>query len=67
MLNKIICERELAKKLVEHSCKVQENEKVLITYSDTPSSFIEILIEEIHAKKAIPIPFRMDNIIKRRL
>ena len=67
MLNRLTHERELAKKLVEHSCKIKENEKVLISYSDTPSSFIEILIEEIHAKKAISIPFRMDKIIKRRL
>ena len=67
MLNRIEKERELAQKLVDYSCNVKAGEKVLISYSDTPSSFIEILIEEISQKGGIPLPFRMDRIIKRRL
>lgn len=67
MYNKINGEKELAKKLVEYSCNIQPNEKVLITYSDTSNSFIEILIEEITNKGAIPLVFRMDKRIKRRL
>lgn len=45
MLNRIEKERELAQKLVDYSCNVKSGEKVLITYSDTPSSFVEILRE----------------------
>ena len=56
MLNIINKERELAKKLIEHSCNINSNEKVLIIYSNTPSTFIENLIEEIQDKKAIAIP-----------
>lgn len=67
MLNRIEKERELAQKLVDYSCNVKSGEKVLITYSDTPSSFVEILIETISKKGAIPVPFRLDRIIKRRL
>ena len=67
MLNRISREKELAKKLVEHSCKIKKNERVLITYSDTPTTFIETLIEEIHSKNAIAIPFRLDKVLKRRL
>lgn len=67
MLNRINLEHILAEKLTDYSCNIQSGEKVLVTYSDTPSSFIEILIEKIYSKKAIPIIFRMDNIIKRRL
>lgn len=67
MFNRIESERKLAQVLTRHSCKVQNGEKVLITYSDTPSSFIEILIEEITSVGGIAIPFRMDRIIKRRM
>lgn len=67
MLNRVSRERELSQKLVNYSCNVKKGEKVLITYSDTPSSFIEILIEDISKCGAIPIPFRLDKIIKRRL
>ena len=67
MFNRINFEKELAHKLVNHSCKLKENEKVLITYSDTPNSFIELLIEEISKVSAIPIPFRMDKPLKRRI
>ena len=47
MINRVERERELAKKLVNYSCHINPKEKVLITYSDTPATFIEILIEEI--------------------
>jgi len=67
MLNRVNYERELAKKLINYSCKVKSGEKVLITYSDTPTTFIEILIEEITKVGGIAIPFRMDKFIKRRL
>lgn len=67
MINRINLEHILAEKLIDYSCNIQSGEKVLITYSDTPSSFIEILIEKIHNKKAIPILYRLDKIIKRRL
>ena len=67
MFNHLIEEEKLAKKLVEYSCKVKSGEKVLISYSDTPDSFIEYLIEEITNKNAIPIVYRLDKNIKRRL
>lgn len=67
MINRIAREKELASKLVNYSCKVKAGEKVLITYSDTPTSFIELLIEEIGKAGAIAVPFRMDKVIKRRL
>ena len=67
MYNKLNGERELAKKLVEHSCKIKSGEKVLITYSDTSNTFIEILIEEITNVGAIPLVYRLDRRIKRRL
>lgn len=67
MLDRIKKERELAIQLLDHSCKVEPNEKVLISYSDTPTSFIEILIDEIAKRGAIPLLYRLDKIIKRRL
>jgi aminopeptidase len=67
MFNKISEEIKLAEKLVNYSCKVKENEKVLVTYSNCPDSFIEALIEEITKAKAIPIIYRLDKNIKRRL
>lgn len=67
MFDRINYERNLAEKLVNYSCKVKANEKVLITYSDCPHSFIEILIEEITKAKAIPVIYRLDKVIKRRL
>jgi len=67
MFNRLTGEQKLAEKLVNYSCKVKEGHKVMITYSDTPSTFIEILIEEITKVGAIPLVFRMDKKIKRRL
>lgn len=67
MFNRIEREKKLAKQLVNNSCKIKSGEKILITYSDTPSTFIEILIEEISKCGGIPLPFRMDRIIKRRM
>lgn len=67
MIDRIAHEKNLAEKLVNYSCNVKQGEKVLITYSDTPSSFIEILIEEIAKAGGIAVPFRMDKVIKRRL
>ena len=67
MYNKISSEKELAHQLVNYSCNIQPNEKVLITYSNTSNSFIEILIEEITKANAIPIIYRLDKRIKRRL
>jgi aminopeptidase len=67
MYNKINGEKELANKLVNYSCNVKKGEKVLITYSDASNSLIEILIEEITNVGAIPLVFRMDRRIKRRL
>lgn len=67
MLDKYKLQQKLSKLLVNHSCKVQSGEKVLITYSDTPDEFIQILIEEIYKLDAIPIPFRLDKKIKRKL
>ena len=67
MFNILIEEQKLAKKIVEYSCNIKPDEKVLISYSDTPDSFIEFLIEEIVKKNAIPIVYRLDKNIKRRL
>ena len=67
MFNKQSHEKLLAEKLVNYSCSVKAGEKVLITYSDTPNSFIESLIEEVTKVGAIPIVFRLDKAIKRRL
>jgi len=67
MYNQIEGERELALQLIKNSCKVEKGEKVLVTYSDTPDSFIEILIEEIAKVGAIPVIHRLDRRIKRRL
>ena len=67
MFNYITAEKELAKKLVNYSCKIKEGEKVLITYSNCPNTLIESLIEEICKLKASPIIYRLDNEIKRRL
>lgn len=67
MYNKINGERKLAEELVNYSCKVKSGEKVLITYSDTSNSFIEILIEEITKVGGIPLLYRLDRRIKRRL
>lgn len=67
MFNKVTQEQILADRLVDYSCAVKAGEKVLITYSDTSTSFIETLIEKIASVGAIPIVFRMDRRIKRRL
>ncbi len=67
MYNQLMDEEKLAKKLVNYSCKVKPNEKVLVTYSDCPNTFIECLIEEITKAKAIPLIYRLDKKIKRRL
>ncbi|MBO5856738.1 MAG: aminopeptidase [Clostridia bacterium] len=67
MFNKLNSEQLLAEKLVNYSCSVKKGEKVLVTYSDAPNSFIEYLIEEITKVGAIPLIFRMDKAIKRRL
>ena len=67
MFNKITQEQLLADRLVDYSCSVKPGEKVLITYSDTSTSFIETLIEKITSVGAIPLVFRMDRRIKRRL
>ncbi|MGN0961165.1 MAG: aminopeptidase [Christensenellales bacterium] len=67
MFNKLNHEQELARKLVNYSCSVKKGEKVLITYSDTSASFIETLIEEITKVGAIPLVYRLDKRIKRRL
>ena len=67
MYNKINSEKELALQLINHSCRIGKGEKVLITYSDTSNSFIEILIEEITKVGAIPLVYRLDRRIKRRL
>jgi len=67
MYNKLNGESKLAEELVNYSCRVQKGEKVLITYSDAPNTFIELLIEEIVKAGGIPIPFRLDKRIKRRL
>ncbi len=67
MFNRYEEERKLAKMLVNYSCRVKSGEKVLITYSDCPDSFIERLIEEVSLAKAIPVVYRMDKIIKRAL
>ena len=67
MLDRIKKERELAIQLLDHSCKINSGEKVLISYCDTPTSFIEILVDEISKRNAIPLLYRLDKIIKRRL
>lgn len=67
MFNKLLAEEKLANKLVNYSCHVNPGEKVLITYSDCPDSLIECLIEEIVKAKAIPLVYRLDKKIKRRL
>lgn len=67
MFNRVEKEKLLAEKIINNSCRVQSGEKVLITYSDTPTTFIEILIEEITKKNAIPIIYRMDRILKRKI
>ena len=67
MFNKVTQEQVLAEKLVNYSCSVKKGEKVLITYSDTSNSFIESLIEEITKVGAIPLVYRLDKRIKRRL
>lgn len=67
MFNKLPREQELAHNLVNYSCRVKENEKVLVTYSECPNTFIELLIEEIAKVGGIPVVFRMDKKIKRRL
>lgn len=67
MFNKLLAEQHLAEKLVTYSCNVQRGEKVLITYNDCPDTFVEVLIEEITKVGAIPIVFRMDKSVKRRL
>ena len=67
MFNILDAEKKLARNLVHHSCRVSKDERVLITYSDTRSSFIEALIEEIVKVDAIPIVFRLDKKVKRSL
>ena len=67
MIDRYAREKELAKQLVEKSCKIKPNEKVLITYSDTPTSFVERLVEIIAEKKATPFVYRLDKILKRKL
>lgn len=67
MFNKLSHEQQLAQSLVNYSCKVKQGEKVLITYSDTSNSLIETLIEEIVKAGGIPLVYRLDRRIKRRL
>ena len=61
MYNKLNGEHALAEELVNYSCRVKKGEKVLITYSDAPNTFIELLIEEITKVGAIPLVFRLDK------
>lgn len=67
MFNHITAEIQLAERLVNYSCKVKPNEKVLISYSDCPHTLIEALIEEIAKVDAIPVVYCLDKVIKRRL
>ncbi len=67
MYNNLLDEEKLAEKLVNYSCKVKKGEKVLITYSDCPDTFIECLIESVTKVGAIPLVYRLDKAIKRRL
>ena len=63
MYNKLNGELALAQELVNYSCRVQKGEKVLVTYSDAPNTFIELLIEEITKVGGIPLIYRLDKII----
>ena len=45
---------KLAQKIVNHSCSLQENEKVLIEAIDVPADFLEILIQEVYKRKVFP-------------
>ena len=67
MFNQLLAEEHLAEKLVNYSCRVQPGEKVLITYSDCPDTLVEALIESITKAKAIPLVYRLDRKLKRRL
>lgn len=55
----------LAKVLVEHSCRVQKGEKVLIEFFATDSLFIEVLSKMIIDKGAYPIFWHHDNSYKK--
>lgn len=67
MFDKLNSEKILANNLINKSLKIKEHEKVLISYSDCPNNFIEILIEEICNVGGIPVIYRLDTKIKRRL
>ena len=63
---------KLSKIITNHSIKVKENDKVLITYqSEEASYFVKCLVKEILAKKGIPtIKYQnqeIENIIKENL
>ena len=47
-------EKELAKIIVNHSLKIKENEKVLITYEGKSKSLVKYLIDEINKVGGVP-------------
>ncbi|MDD3340795.1 MAG: aminopeptidase [Bacilli bacterium] len=54
-------EEKLSKTVVNYSLKVEENERVLITYMDDSSkNLVKYLIKEIVSKKGIPFTKRVD-------
>lgn len=67
MFDKLNSEKTLSYNLINKSLNIKEHEKVLISYSDCPNNFIELLIEEISNLKGIPVIYRLDTKLKRRL
>lgn len=60
-------EKKLAQKLVNYSCNVQREEKVLIEYSDCSNSFVNYLIKEILDKGAYPFTRYVDRQLQRNI
>lgn len=60
--------RELAKNLVNYSCKVQEGEKVLINYTGYDTSLLaKAIVEEVYNAGGIPFTNFVDPRVQRQL
>ena len=57
----------LAKVIVEHSCKVEENEKVLVEAFDIPDEFTVTLIRAIADRGGVPLCVTKHNRVLREL
>jgi aminopeptidase len=60
-------QKDLARVLVHHSCRVQPGEKVLVEASDVPAEFLSVLLQEICDAGGLPILEQKTQLVQRKL